>query len=462
MFRHFARQFARQMARPSFAYQAQERLPLWLAVSGASLFAGAVIMSPLDVAQAEKGHCMHCRSNEEEEGVFQENNKASDSKVLSSSPEEEEEEDDDGIDHLPPYVPPHFKEDVGMALDHKARISEVAKYGLASEAVYPIERATVTLAPEVPPPIKRNHPVHLVVDMVATNRKLNVIGNTKYEFWPFGYYDYRERKNKYGVPGPFIRARVGDVLQINFTNLDESGMAHSVDFHAVCGPGGGSPTNFAEQDETKVGAYLLQRPGLYVYHCAAAPIPVHIHNGMFGLILVEPQGGLPPVDKELYVMQHELYVQKSDDDPKMYEMDYVNSEREIPKHVLFNGREGALVEKPFVVNQDETVRIYFGNAGPNLVSSFHVIGGIFDKVYREGDVISPPAQSIQTTLVPAGGAVIVDMKMEIPGSYSLVDHSIFRIDKGAVGMIKVKGKPRPDIYDSLEPPVYCPGCKTHQ
>ena len=234
--------------------------------------------------------------------------------------------------------------------------------------------------------------------------------------------------------GPFIRARVGDVLQINFTNLDESGMAHSIDFHAVCGPGGGSPTTFAEQDETKVGAYLLQKPGLYVYHCAAAPIPVHIHNGMFGLILVEPPEGLPEVDKEIYVMQH----------------------------VLFNGREGALVEKPVVVKQNETVRIYFGNGGPNLVSSFHVIGAIFDKVWREGDLLSPPARSVQTTLVPAGGAVVVDMKMEIPGSFSIVDHSIFRIDKGAVGMIKVKGTPRPDIYDSLEPPVYCPGCKTHQ
>lgn len=320
----------------------------------------------------------------------------------------------------------------------------------------------MTLAPDVPPPINRDHPVTLVVDMFTTNKKMNIVGNTKYEYWPFGFYDERERKNVYGVPGPFIRARVGDVLQVHFTNLDESGMAHSIDFHSVCGPGGGSPTNFAEQDETKVGAYLLEKPGLYVYHCAAAPIPVHIHNGMFGLILVEPLEGLPKVDKEIYVMQHELYVEKDEDDDKTYEMDYDAASKEIPKHVLFNGREGALVEKPCVMKQDQTLRIFFGNGGPNLISSFHVIGTIFDKLYREGDLESTPAKSVQTTMVPAGGSCVVEMKMKVPGSFTIVDHSIFRIDKGAVGMIKVKGNPRPDIYDSMEPPVYCPGCKTHQ
>ena len=436
------------------------------AALGAAFLFSAPQFTPPKISHNEKGHCMHCPEPLDDEDEKDQKAKDDDEqKVLSSSSSSTPGSSPDEDDYLmiPPYVASHFKEDLGGALNRNpTRISEEAKLGLASEAVYPIHKAEVTLAPNVPPPIKRNHPVHLVVDMVTTNKQMNIVGNTKYEYWPFGYYDYLERKNKYGIPGPFIRARVGDVLQVNFTNLDESGMAHSIDFHAVCGPGGGSPTNFAEQDETKVGAYLLQKPGLYVYHCAAAPIPVHIHNGMFGLILVEPPEGLPEVDKEIYVMQHELYVQKSDDDPKVYEMDYVGAENETPKHVLFNGREGALVEKPVVVKQNETVRIYFGNGGPNLVSSFHVIGAIFDKVWREGDLLSPPARSVQTTLVPAGGAVVVDMKMEIPGSFSIVDHSIFRIDKGAVGMIKVKGTPRPDIYDSLEPPVYCPGCKTHQ
>lgn len=240
-------------------------------------------------------------------------------------------------------------------------------------------------------------------------------------------------------------------------------MAHSVDFHAVCGPGGGAPTTFAEQDETRTGAYRLMKAGLYVYHCASAPIPLHIHNGMFGLILVEPEDGLPPVDKEFYIMQHEMYLLPEDNNPraKEFECDYDAAARENPSHVLFNGREASLVDRPLVVNQDEKIRIYFGNAGPNLVSSFHIIGTIFDKVYRDGDLISHPASNVQTTLVPAGGATVLDLTLQVPGNFALVDHSINRIDKGAVGFLKVKGTPRPDIYDSAEPPKNCAGCKVH-
>ena len=252
-------------------------------------------------------------------------------------------------------------------------------------------------------------------------------------------------------------------MQVNHTNKDESGMAHSIDFHSVCGPGGGSATTFAEQDETRTGAYRLMKPGLYIYHCAAAPIPLHIHNGMFGLILVEPEEGLPPVDKEFYIVQHELYLNLEDNDPKAteYEHDYDAATRAIPSHVVFNGPENSMVDKPLVVKQDERVRIYFGNAGPNLVSSFHIIGTVFDKVYREGDLISHPAKYVQTTLVPSGGAAVVELKLQVPGNFAIIDHSINRIDKGAVGFLKVKGTPRPDIYDSAEAPQFCPGCKTH-
>jgi len=253
-------------------------------------------------------------------------------------------------------------------------------------------------------------------------------------------------------------------MQVNFTNMDSSGMAHNIDFHCVLGPGGGAPATFAEQDETKTGVFLLTAPGLYFYHCAAAPLPVHINNGMFGLVLVEPEEGLPKVDKEIYVVQHELYCRESDDedDGGNYVTDYDAGANEIPRHVLFNGREGALVDKPVVVKQDDRVRMFFGNAGPNLTSAFHVVGVIFDKVYREGDLVSPPGRHIQTTLIPACGTTMLEFGLPVPGTYTLIDHSVFRVDKGAVGMIKVKGRPRPDIYDSAEPPVLCPGCKLHQ
>jgi hypothetical protein len=138
--------------------------------------------------------------------------------------------------------------------------------------------------------------------------------------------------------------------------------------------------------------------------------------------------------------------------------------QEHPMYVVLNGAEGALTERPLLAQQGERVRIFFGNAGPNLISSFHVIGAIFDKVYREGDLISAPARSIQTTLVPAGGAAVVELDLPVPGSLTLVDHSIFRIEKGCVGFLKVAargGDRRKDLYTSGEPPVPCPGCKLH-
>ena len=109
----------------------------------------------------------------------------------------------------------------------------------------------------------------------------------------------------------------------------------------------------------------------------------------------------------------------------------------------------------------DKVRVYFGNAGPNLISSFHIIGTIFKNVYREGDLISPPAHSIQTTLVPAGGSTVVDIDLSVPGTFTFVDHAIFRIEKGAVGYLVVDGKPDYDIYASDQDPVLCPGCLVH-
>jgi len=250
-------------------------------------------------------------------------------------------------------------------------------------------------------------------------------------------------------------------LELNHTNHDSSGMAHNIDLHSVVGPGGGAPCLFAEQDETKTGMFKMSHPGLFLYHCSAAPTVQHIQNGMYGLILVEPAELLPKVDKEFYVMQSEIYGVESEEDSRILEPDYDSGLQENPLYVVFNGKEGALTERPLMTNQGDRVRIFVGNAGPNLASSFHVIGQVFDKVYREGDLLSSPGRSIQTTLIPAGGAAVVEMDAIVPGTYTLVDHSIFRIDKGAVGFLKVKGPPRPDLYDSKAMPQNCPDCKLH-
>lgn len=443
---------------------------------GCTIAAAGVVLSicqwnqtPLTLAEEENNKCNKCNQSNDEQNNQQTNSNKAHSEEhddINDNNKKKNKKRDDDYDDIPSYIPELFRDTLGGSLNHRTTLTDETKRSLSAELQYPVERAVVTMAPKVPPPITRSHPVRLVVDVFSINKKMRVSGSKKYEWWPFGFCDETQGKIKYCIPGPFIRARVGDVLQVNHTNYDESGMAHSIDFHAACGPGGGSPVTFAEQGETKTGYFLLQKPGLFVYHCAAAPIPVHINNGMFGLILVEPSDGLPKVDKEFYVMQHELYVVDAEDDDDdgspMYEIDYDGASKEIPKHVLFNGREGQLVEKPLVVKQDDNVRIYFGNAGPNLVSSFHIIGSIFDRVYREGDLVSPPARSVQTTLVPSGGAAVVEAKFQVPGNYAILDHSINRIDKGAVGLVKVLGKPRPDIYDSVEPPRFCPGCKTHQ
>ena len=315
----------------------------------------------------------------------------------------------------------------------------------------PVVETNLTFAPEVPPPLTRDHPVELLVNMYTTVETKQLSLAHKYPFWTFN------RR----VPGPFIRARVDDILTVNYTNKDESGMSHNIDFHAVTGPGGGAELLLAEKDETKTASFKLLHPGLFVYHCAAGPVPMHIANGMYGLLLVEPKQGLPKVDREFYVMQSEFYGESSEDDPKLLEPSYIDGLNEKPTYVVFNGKEGALTENPLQVKTNERVRIFFGNAGPNLSSSFHLIGSIFDKVYRDGDLISPPARSLQTIQVPPGGVTVVEFDTPVPGNYTLVDHAIFRLDKGAVGFMKVSGNPRPDIFHSEEKPKRCSDCKLH-
>jgi len=322
----------------------------------------------------------------------------------------------------------------------------------------PREEAVLTFAPEVPPPITRDYPVLLEVNLTTSTKLEKLTSQYKYEKWNFNG----------STPGPFIRARVGDVVELSLTNLDETGNPHNIDCHAFMGPGAGAALTTAEEGQTKSGRFRLTAPGVYVYHCAAAPVPVHIANGMYGLMYVQPaEGDLPPVDHEYYVMQSEFYheppeVEENGRPSSTVEFSYPNALREEPSVVVFNGHDSALtLEKPLKAEVGESVRIFFGNAGPNLTSAFHVIGSNFTRVYREGDVVSPPGQYVQTTTVPPGSATVVDMDMYVPGTYTIVDHAIFRLDKGAVGYLNVSGPPQPEMYDSAEPPAPCVGCKLH-
>ena len=234
-------------------------------------------------------------------------------------------------------------------------------------------------------------------------------------------------------------------------------MPHNIDLHAVTGPGGGAASSFTAPGHSSSFSFKALNPGLYVYHCATAPVGMHIANGMYGLILVEPEGGLPVVDKEYYVMQSEFYTKGSYGEEGLQPFDMAKALTEIPDYVVFNGSVGAIVgDKAIRANVGETVRLFVGNGGPNLVSSFHVIGEIFDNVYVEGgDLIN---HNVQSTIIPAGGSAIVEFKMEAAGTLILVDHSIFRaFNKGALAMLKVDGAEDLAIYSGKqEDQVYLP------
>lgn len=298
------------------------------------------------------------------------------------------------------------------------------------------EEAELTAAPDVPEPVGNRGPKKLIVTLECTEIEGILADSTRYKFWTFNDI----------VPGSFIRVRVGDEIELRMLNASNSVMPHNIDLHAVNGPGGGAEATFVAPGKEAVFTFKALNPGLYVYHCAAPPVPLHIANGMYGLILVEPEGGLPPVDKEFYIMQSEFYTKGKYGEPGLQDFDNDKGNAENPDYVLFNGRKGSMLGKNMLqANVGETVRFFVGNAGPNLASSFHLIGEIFDRVYVEGG--SMINENVQTTLIPAGGAVIVEFKVDVPGIYNIVDHSIFRaFNKGAIGQLEVTGDENHKVF----------------
>jgi len=309
------------------------------------------------------------------------------------------------------------------------------------------EIAVLTDAPSVPPPIIRAEPAKVVVNLEVTEVVKEIAEGVKYTFWTFGG----------SVPGKFIRVRQGDYVEFHLANHPDSKMPHNIDLHAVTGPGGGAASSFTAPGHESVFSFTAMNPGLYVYHCATAPVGMHIANGMYGLILVEPEGGLPPVDKEYYVMQGDFYTKGKYGQAGLQPFSMEKAIAENPDYVLFNGSVGALAgDNAITADLGETVRLFVGNGGPNLVSSFHVIGEIFDTLYSEGG--STANHNVQTTLVPAGGAAIAEFKTETAGTFILVDHSIFRaFNKGALGMLKVGGEENKLVYSGkIDDRIYLP------
>ena len=300
--------------------------------------------------------------------------------------------------------------------------------------------ATLTSAPTVPPPIDRGTPAKVIVNLEVRELQMPISEGVMYTFWTFGG----------TVPGSFIRVRQGDTIEFHLANHPSSKMPHNIDLHAVTGSGGGASSSFTAPGHESQFTFKALNQGLFVYHCATAPVGMHVANGMYGLILVEPPEGLPPVDREYYVMQGDFYAVGKYREKGHQAFDMQKAIEENATYVLFNGSEGALIgDNALRAKTGETIRLFVGNGGPNLVSSFHVIGEIFDKVFTEGG--THYQENVQTTLVPAGGSAITEFRVEVPGTLVIVDHSIFRaFNKGALGMIKVDGPEDLAVYTGKE------------
>lgn len=289
--------------------------------------------------------------------------------------------------------------------------------------------------PAVAPPVNRTTPAVVPFELETTEVKALIDDGVATTYWTFGG----------TVPGPMMRVRQGDTVEVTLKNSLQSQETHSIDFHAATGPGGGGKHTQIPPGGKAQFSFKALNPGVYVYHCATPKVGAHIANGMYGMIVVEPPEGYPAVDREFYLMQGELYLKGERGTRGMREFSWEKLLQEQPEYVLMNGSVGAVSgENAFKANVGETVRVFFGVGGPNIVSSFHMIGEIFDRIYPEG--ASEIQTNVQTTLVPAGGATIVEAKLEAPGAFPLVDHSLGRLDKGNVAILTVEGAEQPDIF----------------
>jgi len=291
---------------------------------------------------------------------------------------------------------------------------------------------------DVPPAVGDRPPQIVKVSLVAQELegKLDAAMKSTYLYWTFNG----------KVPGPMIRARQGDTVELTLKNEGHL-VSHSIDLHAVLGPGGGMGVSEAKQGESRTFTFKAMLPGVYVYHCGTDLAPQHIANGMYGLIVVEPPGGLPRVDREFYIMQGEIYTTEDMGGEGHQKMSLPKLLNERPEYFVFNGTTGgASGEHVMHAKVGDSVRIYFGVGGPNVISSPHIIGEILDRVYPEGSFTSPPITTVQTTIVPPGGATVLELKPLVPGTFRLVDHALIRVARGLVGVLEVTGPANSELF----------------
>ena len=309
--------------------------------------------------------------------------------------------------------------------------------GVAPAGAEPVAVSIVRAPDDLPAPIELREARTVQVELEAVELLGQLDDGTTYRYWTF------DGK----VPGPMVRVRVGDTVEVTMKNRDDSWMMHNVDFHAVTGPGGGAHATLTDPGGKTGFTFKALKPGLYVYHCATPMVAQHIANGMYGMILVEPEQGLAPVDREFYVMQGEIYTEErfGTSGELMESYDKLIDER--PEYYVFNGSvHGLKTETPLQAKVGETIRIFFGVGGPNKTSAFHVIGEIFDQVYPLGSITGAAMPDVQTVSVAPGGAMVAELTLEVPGQYVLVDHALSRVERGLAAILEVEGTANPEVF----------------
>lgn len=317
-----------------------------------------------------------------------------------------------------------------------------------AEEIVGEENAAMADAPHVPPPISRDHATKVIVHLEVREIEGRLADGVRYTFWTFGG----------SVPGKFIRIREGDLVEFHLDNHPDDKMPHNIDLHAVIGPGGGAASSLTAPGHSSVFSFKALHPGLYVYHCGTAPVVMHVANGMYGLLLVEPKGGFPKVDHEYYVMQGEFYTKGPNGEAGLQPFSMQKAIDEKPEYIVFNGSVGSLIgDAALEAKVGETVRLFVGNGGPNLTSSFHVIGEVFDRVWVGGNT-SLIEENLQTATIAPGGSAIADFTVKVPGTFVLVDHALARaFNRGALGQLKASGAEDKSIYSGkIRDEVYLP------
>jgi nitrite reductase (NO-forming) len=293
------------------------------------------------------------------------------------------------------------------------------------------------IKPLDPSPVKE-------IRLDTTHKIIEIAPGVKFSAWTFGDQ----------VPGPAIRARVGDRIRFTMTNRSDEAvpgvrmtaapMMHSMDFHAAMVSPQDKYRSIAP-GQTISFEFTLNYPGVFMYHCGTPMVLEHIASGMYGMLIAEPRDGYPThADREYAVIQSEFYTKPDPDKRKvdgapLYVLDGARVRSKAPTYTVFGGQYNRYVDHPLIAKPGERVRLFVLNVGPSNTSSFHVVGTIFDRVWMDGN---PDNQfrGMQTVLLGSSSSAIVEFVIPEAGGYTMVDHHFANASQGAVGVIDAGGK----------------------